>query len=155
MLWCRHIFMVGSLTLTSLSCNLSFVLLTRCGLIGLWSVPCCLYILYNKHCTDDYFELDCWMSAFFTKNCQQCKKIVCEKKSSYDSIWRERVLWDDSKRFQKACALRYNLSNDGKSLFNVPFDLLKQHHRNLDSPQKTKHHHSALSQKQKTKAGLK
>jgi hypothetical protein len=76
--------MVGSLTLTSLSCNLSFVLLTRCGLIGLWSVPCCLYILYNKHCTDDYFELDCWMSAFFTKNCQQCKKIVCEKKSSYD-----------------------------------------------------------------------
>jgi hypothetical protein len=84
MLWCRHIFMVGSLTLTSLSCNLSFVLLTRCGLIGLWSVPCCLYILYNKHCTDDYFELDCWMSAFFTKNCQQCKKIVCEKKRSYD-----------------------------------------------------------------------
>jgi hypothetical protein len=38
--------MVGSLTLTSLSCNLSFVLLTRCGLIGLWSVPCCLYIYY-------------------------------------------------------------------------------------------------------------
>jgi hypothetical protein len=74
--------MVGSLTLTSLSCNLSFVLLTRCGLIGLWSVPCCLYCIYYIINTVQTTTLN-WIVGclhFSPKIANNAKKLCAKRK---------------------------------------------------------------------------